>query len=163
MKYEDFSMGFLHGNKDWDSTVIPDLYVKRSDAYLKAGDWHNATLDYRRAVDGFPSYASTIDRWREITSWHNSHVYIDAKTFDDSRTDSVRLWIKQARGSNYVAGPYSVQEYELNCGARQIRTVAFSNYDASGNVTESREGGKWESVVPDTMGETLLSGGCRSN
>ena len=148
MKYEDFSKGFLHGNKDWESTVVPDLYVKRSDAYLKSGDWHNATLDYRRALDGFPSYASAIDRWREITSLHDSHVHIDAKTFDDSQPDSVKLWIKQARGSNYVAGPYSVQEYELNCGARQIRTVAFSNYDASGNVTGSREGGKWRAWYP---------------
>jgi tetratricopeptide (TPR) repeat protein len=163
MKYEDFSKGFLHGDKAWESTVVPDLYLKRSDAYLKAGDWHNATLDYRRAVDGFPSYAGAIDRWREIASRHGSRVYLDAKTFDDTRTDSAKLWIKQARGSSDVAGPHSVEEYELNCGARQIRTVAISNYDASGNVTGSREGGKWESVIPDTMGETLLSGACRSN
>jgi tetratricopeptide (TPR) repeat protein len=163
MKYEDFAKGFLHNNEPWASTVIPDLYLKRSDAYLKARNWRSAGLEFRRAVDGFPSYADAIDRWREISSQRDSHLSIDMKTFDDGRSDSVKLWIKQSHSSNDVASPYSVEQYELNCGARQIRTVSFANYDASGNFTGSREGGKWESVVPDTLGETLLSGVCRSN
>ena len=163
MKYEDFSKGFLHNNEPWASTVIPDLYLKRSDAYLKAGNWHSAGLEFRRAVDGFPSYADAIDRWREISSQRDSHLSIDMKTFDDGRSDSAKLWIKQSHSSNDIASPYSVEQYELNCGARQIRTVSFANYDASGNVIGSREGGKWGSVVPDTLGETLLNGMCRSN
>jgi tetratricopeptide (TPR) repeat protein len=162
MKYEDFSKGFLHNNKAWASTVVPDLYLKRSDAYLKAGNWHNAAVEFRRAVDGFPSYADAIDRWREISEQHDSHVYIDMKTFDDTRSDSAKLWIKQApNGSN--DSPYSVEQYELNCGARQIRSISFANYDGSGNLMRSRESGKWGSVVPDTLGETLLVGICRSN
>jgi tetratricopeptide (TPR) repeat protein len=163
MKYEDFSKGFLHNNGSWASTVIPDLYMKRSDAYLKAGSWHKAAVEFRRAVDGFPSYAGVIDRWREINSQHDAQIYIDMKTFDDTRSDSARLWIKQTRGSDNVANPYSVEQYELNCGARQIRTVSFANYDASGNVIGSHEGGTWESVVPDTRGETLFNGMCRKN
>lgn len=163
MKYEDFSKGFPHNNEPWASTVIPDLYLKLSDAYLKAGNWHSAGLEFRRAVDGFPSYADAIDRWREISSQRDSHLSIDMKTFDDGRSDSAKLWVKQSHSSNDVASPYSVEQYELNCGERQIRTVSFANYDASGNVMGSREGGKWGSVVPDTLGETLLGGVCRSN
>jgi hypothetical protein len=119
-------------------------------------------VEFRRAVDGFPSYADVIDRWREISSQKDSHIYIDMKTFDDGRSDSARLWIKQSRNSNDDGGPYSVEQYELNCGAREIRTVSVANYDASGNVIGSREGGKSGSVVPDTLGETLFNGMCRS-
>ncbi len=163
MKYEDFSKGFLHNNGALASTVIPDLYLKRSDAYLKAGNWHNAAVEFRRAVDGFPKYADAIDRWREISFQHGSHIFIDMKTFDDTRSDSAKLWIRQTRGANDVSSPYSVEQYDLNCGTRQIRPVSFANYDASANLLGSRESGKWESVVPDTLGETLLSGMCRSN
>src|SRR5262249_1448041 len=48
------------------STVIPDLYLKRSDAYLKNGNWRRASIDFRRAINGFPDYADVVDRWREI-------------------------------------------------------------------------------------------------
>jgi tetratricopeptide (TPR) repeat protein len=163
MKYENFSEGFLHTNKAWCSTVIPDLYLKRSDVYLKAGNWHRAVVEFRRATGGFPDYADAIDRWRQIGSKQNSQIYIDMKTFDDTRSDSAKLWIKQVRSSNDATSPYSVEQYELNCGARQIRTASFANYDASGTFIGSREGGKWDSVVPDTLGETLLNGVCRGN
>ena len=160
IKYEDFSKGFLQTNRAWTSTVIPDLYLKRSDTYLKAGKWHQAAIDFRRATEGFPDYADAIDRWREVGSRQNSQVYIDMKTFDDAHSDSVKLWIKQASGSSET-GPYSLLQYELNCGARQIRTDSFANYDASENLRGNREGGNWGSVVPDTLGEMLLDGVCR--
>jgi hypothetical protein len=54
MKYEDFSKGFLHNEESFSSTVIPDLYLKRSDAYLKAGKWRRAANEFRRAMNGFP-------------------------------------------------------------------------------------------------------------
>jgi hypothetical protein len=118
-------------------------------------------IEFRRAVNGFPDYAVVVDRWREVSSQQHSHLYIDMKTFDDARSDSSKLWIKQVRSPNDTASPYSVEQYELNCGARQIRTVSLANYAASGTLIGSREGGNWESVVPDTLGETLLDGMCR--
>ena len=114
-------------------------------------------------MNGFPGYADAVDRWREISSQQDSHVYIDMKTFDDARSDSAKLWVKQAPGSNDVPTPYSVEQYKLNCGARQIRILSSTNYGASGNVIGSRESGKWESVVPDTLGEALSGGMCRGN
>jgi hypothetical protein len=56
-----------------------------------------------------------------------------------------------------------MQRYELNCGTRQIRTLSLANYDALGNLKLSREGGPWESIVPDSMGEQLASGACSNN
>ena len=170
MKYEDFSKGLLHTNKAWASTVVPDLYMKRSDAYLKAGNWHSAAVEYRRAVDGFPRYADAIDRWREISSKqddshaYDSHVYVDVKTFDDARSDSRKVWVKQTRAfPNDVAIPYSIEQYELNCGTKQIRRLSFAEYGSSGNLIGTSESDKWGSIVPETLGETLFSGLCRNN
>jgi hypothetical protein len=41
--------------------------------------------------------------------------------------------------------------------------LSFANYDATGNLKGSREGGAWESVIPDTLGETLFNGSCWGN
>jgi tetratricopeptide (TPR) repeat protein len=147
----------------WGSTVIPDLYLKRSDAYLKKGNWHVASIDFRRAINGFPDYADAVDRWREIGQMVNRRTFIDMKTFDDARNDSIKIWIKQSRGASNDDGPYELSRFELNCRARQIRTMSLANYDASGNLVGSREGGRWASIVPDTIGETLYRGACRAN
>jgi tetratricopeptide (TPR) repeat protein len=49
MKYEDFSQRFLTGHP-LSSTIIPELYIKRSNAYLRKGDWRSALIDFRRAT-----------------------------------------------------------------------------------------------------------------
>ena len=83
------------------------------------------------------------------------------KTFDDARSDSTKVWIKNARGASDAIGPYELRRFELNCGARQIRTLSVANYDASGDIVGSREGGRWASILPDTVGETIYTGACR--
>jgi tetratricopeptide (TPR) repeat protein len=162
-KYEDFLEGFLH-HDNMVSTIIPDLFLKRSDAYLKSGNWHRASIDFRRAVNGFPEYAKVVDRWREISQMADAREdYIDMKTFDDARKDSIRFWIKEARGSSEAVGPYSLKQFELNCDTRQIRTASIANYDASGELTSSGQGSRWQSIIPETVGETLYNSTCRSN
>jgi tetratricopeptide (TPR) repeat protein len=162
LTYEGFSEKFLT-RPAIGSTVIPGLYLKRSDAYLKKGSWHQASIEFRRAINGFPDYADAVDRWREIGRTANSQSYIDMKTFDDARSDSIKVWLKQARGMSDADGPYQLMRFELNCGARQLRTMSVANYDASGSLVGSREGGRWASILPDTIGETLYSGACRAN
>jgi tetratricopeptide (TPR) repeat protein len=160
LKYEDFAKG-LFGQRAWSSTVIPDLYVKRSDAYLKKGDWHRASIEFRRAINGFPDSTSYIDRWREIGETGGVRTYIDMKSFDDARSGSIKLWIKQARGASETIGAYELRRFELDCDATRIRIVSFANYDASGDLVGSSEGGRWGSVTPDTFGETLFNGACQ--
>jgi tetratricopeptide (TPR) repeat protein len=162
LSYEGFAKDFFTGAA-WSSTVIPDVYLKRSDAYLKKGNWHLASSDFRRAINGFPGYADAIDRWREIGQPVGARSYIDMKTFDDARSNSVRLWIKETRAASDADGPYELRQFELNCGARQIRNLSFANYDASGNLVGSREGGRWASIIPNTIGESLYNGACRAN
>jgi hypothetical protein len=76
------------------------------------------------------------------------------KTFDDAHSGAIKLWIKEARGAGEAIGYYALWQWELNCGARQIRTVSFANYDASGELTSSGQGGRWQSIIPETVGET---------
>jgi tetratricopeptide (TPR) repeat protein len=161
LTYEGFSKDFLT-RRPMGSTVIPDLYVKRSDAYLRKGNWHLASVEFRRAINGFPDYADAVDRWRELGQ-SARQTYIDMKTFDDTRNDSIKIWIKQSRAASNDDGPHQLLQFELNCRARQIRTLSLANYDASGSLVGSREGGRWASIVPDTIGETLYNGACRAN
>ena len=53
------------------------------------------------------------------------------------------------------------QQYEVNCATRQLHTLSFANYDGSGNLTGSQEGGRWEIVVPQTLGEALVDRVCQ--
>lgn len=164
LKYEDFARSFLHDNVEkgfFSSTTIPDLYAKRSDAYLKAGNWHAAALDFRRAASGFTPQP-LADRWRPVGDQTNSRLYIDLQTFDDSVNASMKLWIKQTDGAADPS-PYSLNQYEFNCTTRQLRTVSFARYGASGALLASRGEGKWESSIPDTLGETLLNNICKAS
>jgi tetratricopeptide (TPR) repeat protein len=164
LKYEDFSKSFLHDNVEkgfFSSTILPDLYIKRSDAYLKADDWHRAAVDFRRAADGFKRLA-TADRWRPIGTQQKSQLYIDMQTFDDSANTSMKLWTKRMEGPADSSGPYSLNQYEFNCTTRQLREISFASYSATGNLLASRGDGKWESSIPDTLGETLLNDMCKS-
>ena len=164
LKYEDFSKGFLHDNVEkgfFSSSTLPDLYLKRSDAYLKEDDWHSAAVDFRRAANGFKRLA-TADRWRSIGTQQNSQLYIDMQTFDDSATTSIKLWTKQTDGAADSSSRYSLNQYEFNCTTRQLRTVSFARYSATGNLLASRGDAKWESSIPDTLGERLLTDMCRA-
>jgi tetratricopeptide (TPR) repeat protein len=161
LTYEGFSNEFMT-RRAMGSTVIPDLYLKRSDAYLKKGNWHLASVDFRRAINGFPDYANAVDRRREIGQMPDGRSYIDMKSFDDARKDSIKVWIKQSRGASSDDGPYELRRFELNCGASQIRTLSIANYDALGNLVDSREGGRRASIIPDTIGKTFYSGACRA-
>ena len=53
--------------------------------------------------------------------------------------------------------------FELNCGATRLRALSRANYDSSGTLTQTREGGAWQSIIPDTLGEALYNGACKSN
>jgi tetratricopeptide (TPR) repeat protein len=162
IKYEDFSAHFLTG-LPLSSTVIPELYIKRSDAYLRKGDWRSALTDFRRATNGFPDYTEGIDRWRQFGETYNTHSYIDTKNFDDVGDGSVKLWIKQAHGGNDAPGPYELYRFELNCSAEKIRTSPWAEYNASGTLVKSGEGGRWGSIWPNTLGEILEHGACSNS
>jgi tetratricopeptide (TPR) repeat protein len=159
IKYEDFSQRFLTGHALL-SAIIADLYIKRSNTYLRKGDWHSALLDFGRATNGFPDYAVGIDRWRQFDETYNTHTYVDLKNFDDAGGGSVKLWIKQTHGGNDAPGPYELYRFELNCSAEKVRTLSWAEYNASATPMKSGEGGRWGSIWPETLGKILADGVC---
>ena len=96
LKYEDFANRFFTRDA-LSSTVLPDLYLKRSDAYLKSGNWRRASIEFRRAINGF-DYTEAVERWREISQTTGKRSFIDMITLDDSRNDSIKFWIKEDQG-----------------------------------------------------------------
>jgi tetratricopeptide (TPR) repeat protein len=162
IKYEDFAQEFLTGHALF-SAIIADLYIKRSDAYLRNKDWRSALIDFRRATNGFPDYAVGIDRWRQIGETSDEHNYIDMKNFDEARDGSVKLSIKQAHGVNDATGPYELYRFELNCSAEKIRTLSWAEYNALGTLVRSGEGGRWGSIWPYTPSKILEDGACSNS
>ena len=164
IKYEDFSARFLTGSSTViPDTVIPDLFIKRSDAYLRKGDWRSALVDFRRATNSFPDYAVGIDPWRQFDETLNAHSYVDMKNFDDADDGSLKLSIKQVRGVNDAPGPYELYRFELNCSGEKVRTLSWAEYNASGTLLKSGEGGRWGSIWPNTLAEIFEHGACTNS
>jgi tetratricopeptide (TPR) repeat protein len=57
MSYADYSKQFLVNAKEWDDFILPELFLKRGDAYADMGDIASANRDYDRVVAGFPKWA----------------------------------------------------------------------------------------------------------
>ena len=160
-KYGDFAKNFVNPSKEpFETFLIEQLYVKRADAYLLAGQYRNASVDYRRAVTSYANHGDAIERWRPIQTGPTGSFLLDLKTADFSHGDAMGVWIKQTKESGDDGVPYSLAQYQINCGARQIKTLSTANYDKAGNLTGTRQGDKWESVIPDTLGETISNGMC---
>jgi len=58
MKYSDFAKQFLIEAKDFTSSVLPDLYLKRGDAYAAMKQARKANAEYDRVSRGFPEWAA---------------------------------------------------------------------------------------------------------
>lgn len=58
MKYADFAKQFLIEAKEFKSTILPDLYLKRGDAYAAMNQTQKANREYDRVSRGFPEMAS---------------------------------------------------------------------------------------------------------
>ena len=58
MQYADFAKQFLIEAKDFSSTVLPDLYLKRGDAYAAMRQTAKANVEYDRVSRAFPEWAA---------------------------------------------------------------------------------------------------------
>jgi tetratricopeptide (TPR) repeat protein len=58
MQYADFAKQFLIEAKEFDSTVLPDLYLKRGDTYTTMKEVRKANLEYDRVERAFPKAAA---------------------------------------------------------------------------------------------------------
>jgi tetratricopeptide (TPR) repeat protein len=57
MSYADYSKEFLINAKEVDDFVLPELFLKRGDAYADMGDFARANREYDRVSAGYPKWA----------------------------------------------------------------------------------------------------------
>jgi tetratricopeptide (TPR) repeat protein len=57
ISYADYSKQLLVNANDLDVTVLPELFLKRGDAYADMGDFASANREYDRVSAGFPKWA----------------------------------------------------------------------------------------------------------
>ncbi|HEV3245054.1 MAG TPA: tetratricopeptide repeat protein [Candidatus Paceibacterota bacterium] len=141
-----------------DAFDLADIYTSRADTYLKAGQYKNAAEDYARSTTLDPSSSTNTlesDRWKDIGIDSGVTYSIDALTLDFSKADP-NLWLK----STYADGSYAVQNYEFDCTNRQIKSLSATSYDTLGNVSNTTGEQDWQSIAPQTIGETLYDGMC---
>jgi hypothetical protein len=57
MSYADYSKNFLIDAKEFNVTFLPELFLKRGDAYADMRDFASAKREYDRVSAGFPKQA----------------------------------------------------------------------------------------------------------
>ena len=163
LQYRDFA-NLLAKNrgKNFSSTILPDLYVKRGDAYLCNYEFRNAIREYHRALDGFPDDSHVIGRWRLISTSTTSQHFLDMKNVE-LRSGQAQFWCKEAFAGTQPNGKASsLTHWTVFCSSRQIKLSELIDYDSDGNVLNSWSGAHWNKIVPETFGEVLYKGWCAS-
>ena len=158
MEYQVFAKQLIEENGKWQVSSLNELYEKRGDAYLKAGDYRRGVLDFQRIFKGIPNFAQSTDRWRSLgRSTVGDDYYLDVKSVEFSTAGRpVLLWIK-------TTGKKETQTvgYEIDCKARRMNNTSSVAYDSNGKVSGSSDlSGEWQQIVPDTVGEQLYIGAC---
>jgi tetratricopeptide (TPR) repeat protein len=156
MEYAGFAKQ-LEENGKWSISTLNELYEKRGDTYLKAGDYRRGTLDFNRIYKGIPNFADSTDRWRELgQSAGGEDFYLDVKSVEFSVDGPVHLWIK-------TIGKKETQiiAYEMDCKSRRMNNTSTVTYDSKGKIVNSSEVSVgWQRIIPDTIGEKLYNGAC---
>lgn len=149
----------LEKNGTWPVSLVNELYEKRGDAYLRVGDFRRGVLDFNRIFKGIPNFADSTDRWRLLGRGADGEkYYMDVKSAQVSGGDSGHLWVK-------TIGKKETQTvaYEIDCKGRLLNSGSEAAYDPSGKLLRSSDlDGRWQQIVPDTIGEQLYSGTCSS-
>ncbi|HUI82258.1 MAG TPA: surface-adhesin E family protein [Bryobacteraceae bacterium] len=144
-------------NEHFADFLLPQAYEKRTDAYLKDLRFRKAVADYHRAVAGTDDDGRFIERWRSLGKAGKEEQFLDMKSATFGTNPS--LWIK----TNKTKG-YEVQSLEFDCTNHRLRTLSFLMYDEDGKVTSSSDGERFfQPIIPDTVGEQLLTGACRTD
>ena len=156
MDYTDF-VKQIERNGKWEvSFLLSELYEKRGDAYLRAGDYRQGAADFRRIFQGIPNMADSVDRWRPLGSTPEGSYSLDVKSAEFPGHGPVELWIR-------MIGRKTSQKtaYRLDCAAKKINETATVSYDSQGKVLGSSDAySEWQPIIPDTLGEQLFDGAC---
>jgi tetratricopeptide (TPR) repeat protein len=157
-EYSEFARR-LKENKEYGiGLYFCELYEKRGDAYLRAGDFGRAVLDFSRIFKGIPNLAGTVGRWRLLGFYRGGEeYYVDVKSVEFADNGPARLWLKMVSKKQ----TYTVDACEVDCKSKRIRQTSSLAYDSDGKLVSSTEASSgWQQIAPDTVGEHLYNGLC---
>ncbi len=157
MEYSLFAKRLMEDNGKWQVSLLNELYEKRGDAYLRAGDFRRGVLDFVRIFKGIPNFADSTDRWRTLgKSAPGVEFLIDVKSAEFPGDGTARIWIK-------MTGKKESQtiQYEMDCNKRRMNELSAVTYNLGGEIlSNSGTSAGWQQIIPDTIGEQLYSGAC---
>lgn len=142
------------------STIVPEPFAKRADLFIQAGDLNHAIADYRRAIEGFPGYASVLDRWRKLIAGKDEAFFVDLKTSTVVRPGVFDLWIKKAQDKSLSNSSYTLLQYEVNCASRQVRINQVTRQGGGTRPIRLVALGKWIRPAPDGFDERVYDRLC---
>jgi hypothetical protein len=154
MKYDDFSGSFLRPHSDW--IMDTEIYCRRSAAFVAIGDWRAAASDLRRCgASAIWKDHATDQRWTKLGE---REIDIDLWTLSATPQNRMEVWTRiQSPGTL----GHELQQWQLDCGARQVRTEVSEVYDASGALQGTRRDPEnWQAIVPESVGEVLAERLC---
>lgn len=158
-KYEekDFAKQILQNTRPFAGSLLTEAYERRTDAYLRDLRFRKAVADYNRAVASTDDEGRFVERWRFLATVGKEGQFLDMKsaTFGKSPT----IWIKTAKPKGH-----ELQSLEFDCTNRKLRTLQVVTYDNDGKVLNSSDAsGGFQTIIPGTLGENLLTGACRTD
>ncbi len=147
----------VHGNtKPYEDFILAGLYAGRGDVYLSKGNVRKAKQEYSRALRNDHTYS--IDRWKAIFKDLDKESSIDFNTLDFSQPNLVSVWLKTVNTGSQNS---TQQNYQIDCSGRKIKLLASTSYNLYGAPINTTTEQSWESIFPETMGETLYNDLCR--
>ena len=141
-------------NDPFADFLLTEAYERRTDAYLKDLRFRKAVADYHRAIATTDNDGRFVERWRSIGMVGKEEQFLDMKsvTFAPNPT----IWIKTTKPKGY-----DLESLDFDCTNKKLRSLAVLTYDDDGNVLKSSDGNRvFQSVIPETVGENLLTGTC---
>ncbi len=142
-------------NGPFSEFLLTEGYERRTDAYLKDYRFRKAVADYQRAVAATDNDGKFIERWRSLGRVGKQEQFLDMQSVTFGTNPS--LWIKTTKPKGY-----ELESLDFDCTNRKLRTLAVVTYDDDGKVVQSSDGNRvFQTIIPDTVGESLLTGACR--
>jgi hypothetical protein len=69
------------------------------------------------------------------------------------------LWVK---AFNTQSKGYTENNFQIDCSGRKMKSNSSIGYNPVGHETFSTGEQKWQSIIPETIGETLYGGMCEN-
>jgi tetratricopeptide (TPR) repeat protein len=155
MKFADFSEQLQKNKKPYVDFVLGDLYVKRGDAYFYNKDYRKAFREYSRALNS----GASMDRWKIFSKTKEEEYALDLQTLEFNRGSLVSLWTRVLHGDK----SHTETNYQIDCSNRKLKFLSTTGYDSEGKIMASSTGkDEWQTIVPESMGEILYSGMCKT-